>query len=115
MDQKSGFPNDENGHVLRSLASAGVDLSKRRPVEFMHLCPDGSAARAFAQAARDLGYEAEVFDPDEEALAEGRTEWDVCCVREMVPTHRDITETEAALAAVAREHACREDGWGFMD
>ncbi len=108
------FPDDDNGEVLRQMAEAGVDLTAEHSVEFAHLAPDQKLAETFAEQAHALGFTVEVYDPDEEALAEGKTDWDVICIRMMVPTHQDITSIESQLADLAHKNGCREDGWGFM-
>ena len=108
------FPDDDNGEVLRQMAESGVDLSVEHSVEFAHLAPNQQVAETFAEQAHELGFTVEVYDPDAEALAEGKTHWDVICIREMIPTHHDITSIETELAALARKNGCREDGWGFF-
>ncbi|MFN3649462.1 MAG: ribonuclease E inhibitor RraB [Armatimonadota bacterium] len=110
----SHFPDDENGRVLRAIAEQGVDLTIPRDVEFAHLFPGETEAGAFARQAASLGYRTEIYEPDEEALEEGVTDWDVICTRRMVPTHPEISRTEAELAAIAQQCGGQEDGWGFL-
>jgi regulator of RNase E activity RraB len=114
MSPANQFPADENGQTLRAIAESGVDLTVIREVEFAHRAPDESSATEFAEKAAELGFEVEVYEPDEEALEEGDTDWDVICTHNMVPTHGAISQIEAELAKLARKHGCREDGWGFM-
>ena len=109
------YPDDENGRVLQSMFDSGVDLTVERDVEFAHRAPDEALASTLAARAKALGYDVEVYEPDEESLEEGDTDWDVLCTRRMVPTHEAITAAESELARVARELGCREDGWGFME
>jgi regulator of RNase E activity RraB len=109
------FPDDENGHVLRHMAGAGVDLTIPRNIEFAHRAPDEASANAFAHEARNLGYSVKVYEPDEESLEEDDTDWDVICTREMIPIHADITAAETELAELADEHDCFADGWGFLE
>src|SRR5690349_19011200 len=97
------FPNDENGQVLRSMGAQGIDLTVPREIDFAHLLPDGTAAQAFAARVEPLGFQVEIVEPNEEALEEGETEWDVLCTRRMVPTHADISRIEAQLAGIAQE------------
>ena len=109
------FPHDENGQVLHAMHEQGVDLTIERDVEFAHRVPDEAAAAKLADRARALGYDVEVFEPDEESLEEGDTDWDVICIRRMVPTHGEITRIEAELGAAAREVGGGADGWGFVE
>ena len=115
MSTDQEFPDDENGHVLREMAKAGIDLSVAREIEFAHRAPDESSAKTLAEAARALGFSVEVYEPDEESLEEGDTDWDVICTREMVPSYENITSVESQLADVAGRHGCHADGWGFME
>ena len=103
------IPSDENGHVLRRMVEHGDDLTVPRPIDFEHVLPNSRAAEEMARRARDLGFEARVLRRG--LLSRGR---DVTCTREMLPTHAAITETERALAAVARELGGHEDGWGCL-
>ena len=114
MSQDIDFPSDENGQVLRQMAEYGVDLTVSREIEFAHRAPDRPAAEAFAHAAAEVGFGVEAYEPDEESLEEGDTDWDIICTVEMVPTHENITAAENLLIELAEKHACEPDGWGFM-
>ena|SRR5688572_12403927 len=102
------FPNDENGDVLRRMASDGIDLSSPRIVDFEHCFPDEASARRFREAVRGSVLEARLLEPD---LEEGAG-WEVQCRQRMIPTHAAITETEQRLAAVAEACGGYADGWG---
>src|SRR5687767_13580249 len=104
MVDLNSIPNDENGDVLRRMAEAGMDLSKECSIDFAHRAPDEESANAFAEHAARLGFAVEIFEPDEEALDDGETDWDVICTQEMKPTHAEITRIESQLAAIASEH-----------
>jgi len=114
MSPENDFPNDENGQVLKYMAESGVDLSVPREIDFSHLAPDEPAARGLAAEATELGFKVEVYEPDEESLEEGDTDYDVVCNMTMVPSHAEITRIEAQLAEIAARHGCQADGWGFM-
>src|SRR5687768_4723546 len=109
--QTDSFPDDENGAVLRSMAEQGIDLTISRLVDFAHLIPDEQSAHAFAKRAEALGFEVAVYEPDDEAIEDGETDWDVICSRNMVPTHASITQTESALGEIAKGFGGHADGW----
>jgi hypothetical protein len=104
------FPNDENGDVLRRMQAEGDDLSLPRDVDFTVVFPDENAAEAFANEFRRSGHRVE-FEGTETAENLPR---DVLVVRNMVPTHKAITEFEQQLEVVASQHGGRNDGWGCL-
>ena len=104
------YPSDENGEVLRGLASSGVDLESSRIVDFEHCFPDEASARAFHRAVVETVLHARVILPD----AEDERGWEVQCRVRMVPTHAAITQTELRLASVAEALGGFPDGWGFL-
>lgn len=114
MPANDAFPDDENGHTLKKIADYGTDLSQSYLIDFNHLLPDESAAKRFSEAARALGYQVEVYQPEDEDLEEGDTDWDICCKKQMIPTHQAITAAEKELAGLADSFGGCSDGWGFM-
>jgi len=109
MTSDSRFPDDENGDVLRMLAEQGIDLVSRRVMEFEHCFPDEASAKGFCGAVFGSVLEAKLFAPDPEG-----SEWQVRCRERMVPTHENITATEARLGAVAEDFGGYPDGWGSL-
>ena len=108
------YPDDENGHVLRDMAESGIDMTLLREIEFAHLAPDEVTAQKFADDVRSMGFDVAVHEPDEESRDDGETNWDVICIRRMVPSHREVTQVESELAERARKFGCAADGWGFL-
>ena len=108
------YPDDDNGAVLSSMAKSGVDLSKSREVEFSSVAPSQSSARAFSMEAATLGFGIEVVAPDSQALADGDSDWDVICKREVVPTYDAISLCGNQLGELASRFDCEYDGWGFQ-
>ena len=104
------FPDDENGDALRAMAARGTDLVSPRTVDFEHCFPDESSARAFQSAVAADVLEAKLFVPDPQ-IGSG---WEVQCRARMIPTHSAITQTEACLAAVAKNFGGFADGWGSL-
>jgi hypothetical protein len=103
------FPDDENGNVLRQMASNGIDLTSPRLVDFEHCFSDERSARAFQAAVAKTVHEARLLAPD--ADEDG---WEVQCRVRLIPTHSGITETELRLGALAHSFGGFADGWGFM-
>jgi Regulator of ribonuclease activity B len=103
------FPPDENGDVLFRIAARGGDLITPKEVDFCHVFPSECAARSFASGL--LESDAIAIQPYDRT--QGFT-WEVRVTRTMHPTHHNITAHEAHLAALAKPHEGRPDGWGFM-
>lgn len=101
---------EDNEWILNNLASKGRNLGPPRPIDFEHLFPDVSSAQAFANEAQREGFLVKVWEYDAE---EGS--WNATASKVMVPTCKDITETEELLGAIARMHGGHSDGWGFFD
>jgi hypothetical protein len=104
------FPDDENGHVLRNMAEAGVDLSSERIVDFEHCFPDEASAREFAASVKQRVFAVRIFLPQ----ADGHPTWEVQCRVRIIPTHATVTRTEDELAALARSFRGYPDGWGTL-
>ena len=102
------FPNDDNGDLHRRLKEDGDDLSKPRDIDFTVVFPEETAAHAFADEIRLLGYQVEV---ERTATAE-RLPWDPRVLRNMVPTHEAISEFQGRLEQAASQRGGRNDRWG---
>jgi hypothetical protein len=102
------FPDDDNGDVLRRMASHGDNLAAPRNVDFEHIFPSIEAAFAFtAQVVNRT-------DTVSVKWYDARSSWNVRVTRHMTPTHRAITELELSLDKIARDHGGNADGWGCM-
>jgi hypothetical protein len=102
------FPDDENGDVLRRMASHGDNLDVPRNVDFEHIFPSVEAALAFTAQVVNRTDTVSFNWYDE------RSSWNVRVTRHMSPTHQGITELELSLDQVARKHGGKADGWGCM-
>ena len=103
------FPDDENGDILYSIAVRAGDLISRKGVDFCHVFPKQSHADGFANQ----------IDPAELSAIErydGRDgfSWQVIITRQIIPSHANISSTEASLAELAADYSGEPDGWGFM-
>jgi hypothetical protein len=101
------FPNDENGDILAKMLERGDDLSKSRKIDFYFVFPEKLQADKFAEQARlrtDSIPEVEHY--------EERNMWEATVSKNMIPTHREITELEAALDQIAQLYEGEADGWG---
>lgn len=101
------FPDDENGRVLRDMASSGDDLSKERDIDFSIIFSDQSSAENFCQIASKEGWATDLDEPDTEA-----GEWDVTVTTMMLPNHSAISAMEERLLDLASSFGGRLDGWG---
>ena len=108
MTQSAIFPDDENGDVLRRMASHGDNLAAPRNVDFEHIFPSIEAALAFTAEVVNRTDTVSVNWYDE------LSSWNVRVTRHMTPTHQGVTELELSLDQVARKHGGKADGWGCM-
>ena len=108
MTRSATFPDDENGDVLRRMASRGDNLDAPRNVDFEHIFPSVEAALAFtAQVVNRT-------DIMSISWYDARSSWNVRVTMHMAPTHQGITELERLLDQVARKQGGKADGWGCM-
>ena len=108
------FPNDENGWMLRSFVTQGVDLSVEHRVDFHHVLPSEEEAKEFADALDGKGYEIDVHAPSDEDIEHGDEGWTVTCAKTMIPTHEDISAIQDELGKLAQVHGGSSDGWGLV-
>ena len=108
MTVSATFPDDENGDVLRRMASHGDNLAASRNVDFEHIFPSVEAALAFAAQVVSRTDAVKIYWYDAESA------WNVRVTRPMVPTHQGITELELSLGRIAHAHGGRSDGWGCV-
>jgi hypothetical protein len=108
---KSNFPDDENGDVLRRMQESGDDLSQARRIDFTIVFPSESATQYFSQHFQNLEYQVSI----EKSGTVQELPWDVVISRYMLPTHTDITEFESELEAIAAPLGGRNDGWGCFE
>ena len=107
----AGYPNDDDGEVLRRIAADNNDMSKPMDIDFQVAVPDESAARHVADEASRLGYRTSIhFDDDEDE--DGEDLWTCECTRSMVPGWEAITAAQAELDGIARPVGGYADGWG---
>ncbi|MDB6117999.1 MAG: hypothetical protein JWO08_1780 [Verrucomicrobiaceae bacterium] len=109
--QRNGkiFPDDENGDVLYGIAQRAGDLISSRPVDFCHIFPSRASAAEFAGCIS----EGERLNPERYDGRQGYS-WQVVVSRKMVPSHGNVTTTEAHLADIVSQYGGIPDGWGFM-
>jgi hypothetical protein len=102
--QAMEFPDDGNGDVLRRMQRSGMDFSRSYDVDFEHLFPTESGAKAMASSVSRMGYKAK--------LSHHEKGWDCQVVVHLKPTYEEITATEESLGKMAVEHGGKSDGWG---
>ena len=108
MSDPVAFPEDENGEVLRRMASHGDNLSAPRNIDFEHV---------FSSIETALAFTAQVINRTDTVSInwyEERSSWNVQVTRHMVPTHKNISDLERSLDTTARQFGGEADGWGCM-
>lgn len=106
------FPNDDDGDVLRSLQSKGVDLSLPRQIEYYCYAENESVAMKISEMIGGLGYKCDVFY-DDEADSENKA-YSVYCARNMIPSYYEIVKAQDELNGVLSSFNTRCDGWATM-
>ena len=102
------YPDDENGNALRRLEEQGDGLIMARNIDFSVVFPVESAAEQFAKHFHSQGFTASVY------FVEGMKEfpWNVSIVKQMTPSHQEISDFESLLQGVAETLGGHNDGWG---
>jgi hypothetical protein len=108
MSAPPEFPDDENGRVLLRMFERGDDMSQPRMMDFCFAFPERRQALAFAELVDEREHEVCISYYEERAM------WQAIVHRNMIPTHRDVTALESALAARAKSVGGKADGWGCM-
>jgi hypothetical protein len=100
---------EENASILRGLEADGVDLNIPRLIDFSQIFHERASAEAFGEGAKLRNFSIRI-----EGVGDAAESWDVTASLHMAPTCINITETEQALEALARQYGGRVDGWGFL-
>ena len=108
-----GFPDDENGAVLRRMAAAGVDLTVPHVFEFFAVFPSEEAAGAVARSYV-ADHRAEPLAKIETAALEGGG-MELLVAKSMLATHELVTGFEEELGRRAASAGGHLDGWGVLD
>jgi hypothetical protein len=111
MNRHAVFPDDANGDVLRRMQQSGDDLSKPRDIDFTVVMPDERAAQELSEHFHKLGHKVSA----KKSNTVRTLPWDVVIVKQMVPTHAEITELEQMLQGVASPLGGRNDGWACFE
>lgn len=116
------YPDDEDGAVLASLASHGIDMSQPLQIEFQVAVADEASANKVLQAMTEAGYQSEIFydegepdyDPEVDDEEEFGPSWTVSANVHMVPEYNEIMRIQGELDRLARPLGGNSDGWGVM-
>ncbi|MFT7640262.1 MAG: hypothetical protein ACI9G1_002003 [Pirellulaceae bacterium] len=117
------YPDDEDGAVLKELASQGVDMSQPVSFEFFADAPDEAAAKSIAEALENANYKIEIIydegEPDENGVIDPDDKefgpaWAVFAFVTMVPDHAEIIRIQAEIDELSNPFGGCADGWGVM-
>jgi len=107
------FPDDENGDVLRRMQQHGFDLTKAYPIEFFAVYATEEDADIVARQ-----YLADHKTGDRLENIETRPHdvggMELLLVKQMMPTHENITAFETLLAERTASVEGYLDGWGVL-
>jgi hypothetical protein len=100
---------DQDSEVIARLRELGANLSLPREVlHYLHL-PTREAAEAVAGQLPDLGYRAQILQPD--PAAQWDNPWTVIAAGEMVLTEDSIDAARLALERLLATVDGEYDGW----
>ena len=105
---RDDFPPDDDGEVLFRLASKGINLSKKREIEFTCWASGLDAANEIAEDLASYGYKPEIYVDDGE---DGTGNVSVYAAIFMRPDHKLLLVEQQRLNAILRFHGSSCDGW----
>ena len=107
------FPGDENGDVLRRMASSGFDFNQPHDVEFFAVFRTEEDARAVAKLfVSDHLAGDRLVAVDTAPHHVGGMELKI--VKSMLVTHENVTALEKLLEERASRFDSYMDGWGVL-
>ncbi len=101
---RSEFPDDDDGEVLFALASEGVDLSRKRELEFYCYAENESTAEKIADDLSTYGYRPSL-------QVDGDQKVSVYLAIVMLPSYDLIVLEQKRLDIILARHKTRCDGW----
>jgi len=105
---RADFPYDDDGEVLYGLAAKGVDLRRKRLIEFYCYAADEDTARQIADDLSSYGYRSHVsVDGDDDSSRRVS----VYSAITMMPTYDQIVLEQTRLDLVLKAYGTRCDGW----
>ena len=109
---QQSFPFDDDGDVLRSLQSKGVDLGQARDIDFYCFAKDRRTANRIMKMLNNIGLKSEVFQSAEsKKLGENPS---VYATKRMVPDYDDLINMQARLNELLAPFDTHCDGWGTL-
>lgn len=108
MIDRNDFPQDDDGEVLYRLALEGLDLSRKRKIEFSCYTKDKITANKIVSDLSTYGYNARIFVDDGEG---GTVSVSVYAAIFTLPDYELLIAEQRRLNAILRFHKTSCDGW----
>lgn len=108
MVNRADFPNDDDGEVLYRLALDGVDLTRKRRIDFSCDARDEEVANKIVTDLASYGYQSRVFIDDGDG---GSGDASVYAGIIMLPEHALLLIEQDRLNAILKHHSTKCDGW----
>lgn len=105
---REDFPDDDDGEVLYRLALKGIDLAKKRKIEFYCYAQDRHVANQLAEDLDSYGYESSIFVDDGEG---GTGSVSVYSSITMLPKYELVMLEQRRLNLILEAYDTRCDGW----
>ena len=105
---RSNFPNDDDGEVLYRLAEKGIDLNRKRKIEFTCYAPSREVAQEIVDDLVSYGYASSVFVDDQVGKARAVS---VYAAITMLPSYDLIVNEQRRLNFILSQYGTNCDGW----
>jgi len=109
MINRGDFPKDDDGEVLFNLASKGIDLSKKRYLDFYCYVENNMVASELVDDLATYGYVSRIFIDEGGDLSR---KFSVYARIFMRPDYEIIIAEQKRLDAILKFYGTYCDGWG---
>lgn len=108
MVLRADFPNDDDGEVLYRLALDGVDLTKKRKIEFSFLVDTLERGNEIADDLKTNGYSPSIFVDDG---PQGTGDISIYAGLVMKPNYQLLIIEQRRLDLILEPYGTKCDGW----
>jgi hypothetical protein len=105
---RADFPYDDDGEVLFRLASKGLDLTRKREIEYYCYAENEAIARQIADDLNSYGYRSSVYVGEGDKTAKSVSVYSAIT---MLPAYDQIVLEQKRLDLILKRYGTRCDGW----
>lgn len=104
------YPNDADGHALARLAADGVDMSRKRPIDFYFYVDREELLHTVCKLLLSAGYMTRSFrDVD---TRDRSKQLSVYAEKTIEPTYENVLRGQKEVNAIIGSFGLKCDGWG---